>query len=223
MIEIIPNWHPIFVHFTVALLSIGIAMYVLVLIMSASVWRSQWLIVGRWNLWLGTLFSLVTAFFGILAFNSVEHDTPSHVVMLEHRNLAIITIGMFLPLSIWSFLKSRKDQDVRGFFIAVLLIAGGMLVSTAWHGAELVYRHGLGVISLPDKANHDHTAGHDHEHGELNQNETADMSGENQMQSHEHEHPDEGGHSNEPAPSGQGENGSAVNDHHHDDGHDHEH
>lgn len=45
-------------------------------------------------------------------------------------------------------------------FIGLLLAAGVLLASTAWHGGELVYRHGLGVMSLPQPEGE----GHDHEH-----------------------------------------------------------
>ncbi|MBI4937033.1 MAG: hypothetical protein HY846_02215 [Nitrosomonadales bacterium] len=51
-------------------------------------------------------------------------------------------------------------------FTGLLVIAAGTLLSTAWHGGELVYRHGLGVMSLPkpEGAGHpnEHGAGHDH-------------------------------------------------------------
>jgi hypothetical protein len=43
-----------------------------------------------------------------------------------------------------------------------LLIVQGMLLSTAWHGAEVVYRYGIGVISLPQEEGE----GHDHQKGE---------------------------------------------------------
>lgn len=39
--------------------------------------------------------------------------------------------------------------------------AAGLLLSTAWHGGELVYRYGLGVMSMPKS----HGEGHAHEHG----------------------------------------------------------
>ena len=41
MIEILPNWHPIFVHFTVALLTVAVALYLLVRILPASGVRQE--------------------------------------------------------------------------------------------------------------------------------------------------------------------------------------
>ncbi len=49
-----------------------------------------------------------------------------------------------------------------------MLIVQGLLLFTAWLGAELVYRYGLGVMSLPQSENEDHS----HLHGkEMNASE----------------------------------------------------
>lgn len=160
MIEIIPNWHPIFVHFTVALFSMSVLFFVLGRILSTHKWRDQWLTVAHWNLWMGAAISLLTATAGWFAFNSVDHDTPSHEAMIEHRNLALATLAMFLPIAMWSLARYRAGKPVQAAFLVALLAAQGLLLATAWHGAELVYRHGLGVMSLPKKE----SGGHAHQH-----------------------------------------------------------
>jgi uncharacterized membrane protein len=160
MIEIIPNWHPIFVHFTVALFSIAVAFFLLAALLPKHKWHGQWLTVAHWNLWTGAAISLFTATAGWLAFNSVNHDTPSHEAMIEHRNLALITLAVFLPIAIWALARYRAGKPVQMVFLAALLVAQGLLLSTAWHGAELVYRYGLGVMSLPKKEGD----GHAHQH-----------------------------------------------------------
>ncbi|MFZ5594623.1 MAG: DUF2231 domain-containing protein [Pseudomonadota bacterium] len=170
MIEIIPNWHPIFVHFTVALLTIAIAFFVLVRFAKNQRLREQWLTVAYWNLWLGGGFSVITGIAGWFAFNSVNHDTPSHAAMIEHRDLALITIAVVVPLALWSWWKYRAGGKVNGVFLVLLLVSGGLLASTAWHGAELVYRYGLGVKSLPKAESEGHAHGHDdgggHDHSD---------------------------------------------------------
>ena len=47
MIEIIPNWHPIFVHFTVALLFVAVALYPLSYLLPATTVRDEFTIVAR--------------------------------------------------------------------------------------------------------------------------------------------------------------------------------
>jgi uncharacterized membrane protein len=167
MPEIIPNWHPVFVHFTVALLSLSVILYV-VLGFIGSPLKDQWLVVARWCLWFGTGFTLLTVLTGVYAYNTVAHDTPSHLAMTEHRNLALMTAAAFLLLGGFSAWRAREGKTPRPVFILALVVAGGLLTSTAWHGGELVYRHGLGVMSLPESDGeghvHDHADGHSHEH-----------------------------------------------------------
>ncbi len=49
-------------------------------------------------------------------------------------------------------------------FMLTLILSTGLLALTAWKGGELVYRYGLGVMSLPQVAQG--AEGHDHEHAE---------------------------------------------------------
>ena len=53
MIEIIPNWHPIFVHFTVSMLSIAAGLHVLSHFVPGTTLKAQLLMVARWNFWIG--------------------------------------------------------------------------------------------------------------------------------------------------------------------------
>ena len=161
MIEIIPNWHPIFVHFTVALLSIATVFYLLALSLTNHRWKDQWLTVANWNLWLGTAFAIATGIAGWLAYNSVVHDTPSHAAMTDHRNWAFATLAIFIPLGIWSLWQTRKSNMLGKPFLILMLVATAMLASTAWRGGEVVYRYGLGVMSMPKVSSPGHGHGHD--------------------------------------------------------------
>jgi uncharacterized membrane protein len=159
MIEIIPNWHPIFVHFTVALLSVAVLLSLLVRFMPTGKLREQWQCVAQWNLWLGAGITLLTVAAGVLAYNSVAHDTPSHEAMTEHRNWALVTAALFIGLAIWSWLRVRADKAQSLVLLVGLLIGGVLLASTAWRGGEVVYRYGLGVMSLPKTDSHGHADG----------------------------------------------------------------
>jgi uncharacterized membrane protein len=161
MVEIIPNWHPILVHFTIGLLTAGTVFYLLAL--AVPLWREQWLTVARWNLWSGTALTLLTALLGWRAFNTVLHDEAAHAVMLEHRDLALMTLAIFFIGAAWLLVRYRRNAGASPWLAAVLVVGVGLLATTAWHGAELVYRHGLGVMSLP------HSEGpgtHAHGHGQ---------------------------------------------------------
>ena len=157
MIEIIPNWHPIFVHFTVALLSLAVGFHIICHFLSEGKLKQQFNILARWDLWLGTGFGIVTVIAGWFAYNSVAHDAPSHAAMTDHRNWALVTLGLFIILVGWSLWSERQERLPSKLFLTGLLIGGVLLASTAWRGAENVYRYGLGVISLPRAEGEDHS------------------------------------------------------------------
>lgn len=233
MINIIPNWHPVFVHFTVALLSIATIIHLLSRFLPGGELAGQLTIVARWNLRLGVGFTLLTVAAGWYAYNTVSHDAPSHIAMTDHRNWAVVTFALFLGAACWEYFLSRlgnsnfssktrraaKTAQVarpgasvkanavslmnwnngRGWlFTGLLVIAAGMLLSTAWHGGELVYRHGLGVMSLPKSEGpghpNEHGAGHDHGNMPM---QGADMPHED---AHSHGGTSSGGHPHDAEP-----------------------
>ncbi|NOY73674.1 MAG: DUF2231 domain-containing protein [Gammaproteobacteria bacterium] len=196
MVEIIPNWHPLFVHFTVALLSISVVLFTLTKLVTDWRLEDQWLATAYWNLWIGVAISVVTVIAGFIAFNSVGHDTPSHVAMLDHRLWALLTFALFFVMAIWAVIQYRSEKNPTTLFICILLVGLFMLSSTAWRGGELVYRHGLGVMSLPDKDDHGHAEGaQEHEHG--NDSEQPEEEGHSDGR-HGEEMQEKGGHGKTP-------------------------
>lgn len=153
--EIIPNWHPIFVHFSVALLITATALFVLAkLAPRTASWRAPCLTVARWNLSLGVAITVGTVLAGWYAFNTVNHDGHSHLAMLSHRQWALATASAFALLWAWSLVG--RGREPRAPFVAGLVVASGLLLVTGYKGGELVYRHGLGVMALPEAESHDH-------------------------------------------------------------------
>jgi len=165
MPEIIPNTHPVFVHFTVALLSVATGLFILLQLFGSRLpenLRQQLTAVARWNLWLGAAITIITVAAGFHAYNTVAHDAPSHAAMTDHRNWALATAPLFIGIALWSIVSVWRGKALGWAFIIALLIAQLLLLSTAWRGGEVVYRYGLGVMSLPQSEG----AGHTHAHGE---------------------------------------------------------
>jgi len=180
MFEIIPNWHPLFVHFTVSSLSLATIFYCLAYAVRNKVSYEKIKMFADWNLWLGSGFAIVTAIAGWFAYNSVAHDTPSHEAMTDHRNWALATLTLFMIMAIWAYFRKRSNKVLNTGFTAIVLIAFILLGSAAWRGGEAVYRYGLGVMSLPkvEKGNDGHS--HEHagldDHGKMNQTMKLPMS-----------------------------------------------
>ena len=198
MIEIIPNWHPIFVHFTVALWSLAVVFHIVTAFLTEGNIRQQWTWLSRWNLWLGTGFGIITAIAGWFAYNSVAHDAQSHVAMTDHRNWALVTLGLFIILAGWSLWSEYNDRLPGKLFLSGLLIGGVLLAGTAWRGAEAVYRYGVGVKSLPKAENSGHLYNrdgmdgdmqHDHMMGKAQAgSSTKNMTIDSNEANHDHDH-----------------------------------
>ncbi len=220
MVEIIPNWHPIFVHFTVALISISVVLFVLTKLVTNWRLEDQWLATAYWNLWIGVLISVVTVVAGWIAFNSVDHDTPSHEAMLEHRLWALTTFGVLVVLAIWSIFQYKREKEPTSLFVICMVLLLGLVMSTAWHGGELVYRHGLGVMSLPETDDHSHAneaAAHEHDQSDEDHHDEDPMAGGDGDEHH---------HDDEPMATGEGDDhdeptATGVGDDDHDDDHEH--
>lgn len=163
MIEIIPNWHPLFVHFTVALFSTAVGFYWLSFIMGRISYfkptlSQEFETVGRWCLWSVAIITMGTIAAGFYAYYTVGHDETSHIAMTDHRNWAVPTATAIVLTALWSLCRYYRQKKLTVLFLLVLLMVQGMLLSTAWRGAELVYRYGLGVMSLPqaEEVGHSH-------------------------------------------------------------------
>lgn len=177
--ELIPNAHPVAVHFPIALTLIALLFSLAARIGSRHNLAPQFAIVGHWALWISGVTAIIAAGLGWLAFNSVDHDDAGHAAMLIHRNWAIPTAIGLLLLAMWDVFKSRAHQVMSWFTLIVLTLLSGSVAVTGWLGGEVVYRHGIGVLSLPEIAagsdSHGHEHGdsdsHSHQHGASTINE----------------------------------------------------
>ena len=138
-------WHPIFVHFTLALLSISVLVFVAARLTGNIEWRRRLVAGAELNLWVGTALTVLTVIFGWLAFDSVPHEDTAHGDMELHRALALLTFGWFAVLALFSAWHRRQiGYPSIPFLIAMAIGLVGLLL-TGMRGGELVFEHGLGV------------------------------------------------------------------------------
>ncbi|MEO8963637.1 MAG: DUF2231 domain-containing protein [Gammaproteobacteria bacterium] len=186
MLQIIPNWHPIFVHFTVALFTTTTAFYLFSYLIGflkgfSNKVAIEFEVVGHWCLWLVAMITIGTVLAGLYAFNTVRHDEAGHIAMTIHRNLALTTATGIVLLAIWSGWRYYKSTKTTIVFLLGLLIVQVLLISTAWLGGELVFRHGLGVMAMPKEEGE----GHHHHHDGVEE-PSLDHPNMPNMENHEH-------------------------------------
>lgn len=119
MLEIIPNYHPIMLHFTIALMAKSFATFVLAWLLARwEYWHRELLIVFRWCLWLCAVASIFTAIAGFHAFYTVAHDSILYQVMTTHRNWRITSFVLIELMTLWSIISyfKRKTPKVLFFY-----------------------------------------------------------------------------------------------------------
>jgi uncharacterized membrane protein len=150
----LPNLHPAFIHFPIALLVTALGVDVGCLILRRFTWldRSAALLYA-----LGTLGAGAAYLTGRQAANSMEHlPGPASLAMWEHGDWALYTLLAFVVVatlrSVTAWLE-RGQLKVRFTplrTVALLAALGGQIVlfETADRGGALVYRHGIAVKHL---------------------------------------------------------------------------
>ncbi|PQJ35952.1 hypothetical protein BSZ35_16280 [Salinibacter sp. 10B] len=155
--ELIPEWapnlHPMLVHFPIALLLGAIGADVMALGLRR--WAVQrplnWLRPATVALYVaGAVSAVVTYFTGSWAADAVSVPAAAEATLSEHANLGWWTMWFFgiyalvrLGAHLWP--KTRERVSVHVVLLLVALGGGYLLYETGEHGAEMVYRYGVGV------------------------------------------------------------------------------
>ncbi len=180
--QIIPNYHPIVVHFPIALTIIAFLLSIAAYARRSHPVSTHLAAAGHFTLWLAALSAAAAVLFGWLAFNSVNHDDAGHAAMLLHRSWAIPTAVGLILLASWDAWKYRINELISVPMLFLLFLLSQAIAVTGWLGSEVVYRHGIGVLSIPSSEG----AGHGH-HGA---NVTAPSKAKTEPVEHT-EHPDD--------------------------------
>jgi uncharacterized membrane protein len=164
---IIPNWHVILIHYPLALLTVG----TLIEIFSFLWRRSGFRAAGRWMILIGALSAIPAATSGIYAARQVlssemmlkwseiketsnfngPHTAEKWDELRDHVILNSAATGTFALIVVaWIGCSDRWRARLHFPFVILLLVGLGLLTAGAWHGGEMIYRHGISVdTSIP--------------------------------------------------------------------------
>ncbi|HXE37819.1 MAG TPA: DUF2231 domain-containing protein [Azonexus sp.] len=142
MPEVLPNWHPVAVHFPIAL-----ALTATLLLLAGRLRPANPTLVtcARLLLALAAGAAVLAAALGWHAYLTVDHDAAGHRVMVQHRNWALACMLGLVLLALWDAWRQRAEKPVHGGLLPAMLLISGGLVVTGWLGGEMVFRHGVGV------------------------------------------------------------------------------
>jgi len=144
--RIVPGWHPIVVHFAVALSVTGAFVLLAAryarrprLIQSAAV-------AGTFNLGLSAVFSLLAILSGIAAVWDLHLSAAPRAAVSMHVIWAFFTTLALLLLSVWRVFGASPEEAPSNLFISIMLATIAAVTVTAYLGGENVYRYGIGVL-----------------------------------------------------------------------------
>ena len=146
----ITHIHPMVVHFPIVLFILSLALYAYMLVTGRDMAaRSCLSYVAATMLVLGVVSALVAAVFGDIALDAaIDKGFPDHNLE-EHEDLAGTTIAIFGVVAVVLLGAMWKKIQIAGakalIFLVAVLAGTGMLVTTAYHGGELVYKEGVNV------------------------------------------------------------------------------
>lgn len=164
-LSVVPNSHPMFVHFPIAFW-LGALLFCCLGVLRP---KSGLFRAGRWLLHLGTLSGAVAVASGFLATAAMNHAAPGHELVHVHRNFMVTASVLSLALSCVVFALRRHDGiRPRLTQVALLLLLAGVVALGADRGAMLVFGYGMGVRTQAPTSetpgDHEDAAPHAHEH-----------------------------------------------------------
>jgi uncharacterized membrane protein len=137
------EWHPIAVHFPLALVTTGAAA-----LTAARVWerhRATLAIIGTWNLCLGALGALAALATGLAAIASVELGGAARAAVSLHIRWAIFTTLGLLLIAAWRGAGAAQESRPSPWFLGLLWLVVAALIVTGYRGGQNVYQYGVGI------------------------------------------------------------------------------
>ncbi len=146
--KIIPGWHPIIVHFPLALIVTATASLSL-----ARLWRRERMVatlasLGTWNLCLGAVTVFLALGTGLAASIGLHVDAAAHQAISAHVKSAVVTTMLVVLVAVWRGAGADPNSRPSWGFLLMLWLATVALVVTGYRGGQNVYRYGVGVASV---------------------------------------------------------------------------
>jgi uncharacterized membrane protein len=139
------EWHPIAVHFPLALVLTGTLALSASCIEGLKRHRAALATVGTWNVCLGAVGALFALGTGLAAVVSIHVDPGARAAVGLHVKWAIFTTMALLLLAVWRGAGSLQDAKPSRWFLGVLWAVAAALVVTGYRGGQNVYRYGVGL------------------------------------------------------------------------------
>ncbi|MGA9118277.1 MAG: DUF2231 domain-containing protein [Bacteroidota bacterium] len=136
-------FHPVVIHFPLALLSTVALLEVLAVILK----RDDLSRAGWWVQLAGTIGILLAVLTGIVAENATMIPAPAAGAVDIHEQLAFVCSSAFAGLLLWRVAARTKIPGASPWgYLALYCVSVVLLFVVGWYGGELVFHYGVGVL-----------------------------------------------------------------------------
>lgn len=143
--RLVPGWHPIIVHFPLALIVTAAGAFGAARLLRAARAAETMAIVGTWSLGAGAVGLLFALGSGLAAVIDLHVGTAAHGAISSHVKSAILTAVLVLSAAVWRAAGVSQEARPSWGFILTLWVATSSLIVTGYRGGQNVYQHGVGV------------------------------------------------------------------------------
>jgi uncharacterized membrane protein len=140
-----PGWHPLVVHFPIALTLTAGAVLIAAKFVRNEALAATLATIGTWNLCMGAVAALFALATGLAATLDLQVGAAAHVAIATHVKWAMFTTLALLLTAVWRGAGNAQQSRPTGLFLVVLAVTCIALVVAGYHGGENVYRYGIGV------------------------------------------------------------------------------
>jgi uncharacterized membrane protein len=144
----LPGWHPVVVHFPLALVVSGTLLLWAARLLRPEGRAATLATVGTWNLCLGAMAALFALASGLAAVLDLHVGVAAHQAISTHLKWAIFTTLALVLLAVWRGAGSASQARPSWIFLIVLSVATAALIETGYRGGQNVYRYGIGVEAV---------------------------------------------------------------------------
>ena len=141
----LPGWHPMVVHFPLALVVSATLFLLAARLLRDERHAATLATVGTWNLCVGAVAALFALGTGLAAVVDLHVGAAARQAISMHLRWAIFTTLALVLLAVWRGAGSAQDSRPSPFFLVVLIAATVALMVTGYRGGQNVYRYGIGV------------------------------------------------------------------------------
>jgi len=143
----LPGWHPMVVHFPLALVVTGTLSLAAARLVRLERHAAALATVGTWNFCFGAGAALLALATGLAAVAGLHLGAAEHLAISLHLRWAFVSTLLAVLLSVWRGAGVAPESRPSPIFLALAIAASAALIVTGYRGGENVYRYGIGVRS----------------------------------------------------------------------------